>query len=81
MERAATEVRTISATEDAIQKLEDATPSKSINVPESYHNLLASQEDVLWKYMPSSFERRRTLTIQFLFMGTYFLLATIGLGK
>jgi hypothetical protein len=69
----------VQACEDAVQKLEDATPSRGQHVPDVYQNLVESQGNILWKYMPSSFEKHRTLAVHLGFMVLYFVLVTLGI--
>jgi len=67
------------STDDVIQRLEDAMPSKGVQVPEIYNSLLNSSEEIHWKYMPSSFEKKRCTLIQIAFAVWYLTYASIGL--
>lgn len=78
---AATEAAALAQTEDAMQKLEDNTPSRNTEIPQTYRTLAegVQGDDMVWGYRPTPFEKKRSTTIQVVVVVVYFIAATLGL--
>jgi len=81
MSNALSEAAALERSEDAIQKLEDNTPSRNTEIRTKFTQLAGDTEDddMLWGYTPTRFEKNRSTVIHITMVIAYYLIVTIGL--
>eukprot|EP00026_Physarum_polycephalum_P008447 Phypoly_transcript_08533.p1 GENE.Phypoly_transcript_08533~~Phypoly_transcript_08533.p1 ORF type:complete len:473 (+),score=50.52 Phypoly_transcript_08533:67-1485(+) len=82
MSNALREASNLERTEDAIQKLEDNTPSRNTEIHTKYTQLAGNDvegDEMLWGYTPTRFERNRSTIIHVTMVLLYYLIVTVGL--
>lgn len=81
MSNALGEASALERTDDAIQKLEDNTPSKNTDLQAKYNELCGNVEEdqMLWGYTPSRFEKNRSTALHVIMVLAYYIVVTVGL--